>query len=245
MKKVLIIVFSIIAVCAVVGVSAYFIFRDNSKELTLSVEDCEVSVGGYSKIGYSCSERDASISFTTISSEIATVELVDHEWKVFGVSSGETKLIAVATYKDFRCRKTATVKVVGGDVDDGNTETGSGEEESLADKSGKTGDETQKIAPTISINLTKVMNCEIDNDLKKIAISSGKTAIFSVILETSGNSSGEMEITSHSADGSGLTFDRSKVMPQAYELTASTAGSWTITFVINDAYTKSYTVECK
>lgn len=174
MKKLGIVLASVLVACFV-GVIIYFVIpKGESYNLTLDANDIVVKVGEIKKLEFECSIDEAFVSASVEDATTAKVYTADRIKVVSGCKFGKTKLTITAKYKSQTESTVVDITVIAGDpvnketpgdgvlVDDEKRDPLDLNPNKDANGGGlieNPSDEENKV-----LNLIKVMNCEINDD---------------------------------------------------------------------------------
>ena len=123
MKKIVSIILSIVILVGG-GIGLYFgVFHDNNPNLEVSVSNLTLNLNETKELIYSCSIKEAVISFEIADETIASVELTDGVANVTAHKVGNTTITIYANYKTFKNSDTATISVVEDNNGGGNVGT--------------------------------------------------------------------------------------------------------------------------
>jgi len=112
MKKIISIIISIVILVGG-GIGLYFgVLRDDSPNLEVSVSNLTLNLNETKELIYSCSIKEAVISFEIADETIASVEFADGVANVTAHKVGNTTITIRANYKSFRNSGTARIFVV-------------------------------------------------------------------------------------------------------------------------------------
>lgn len=110
MKKIFGIIISLLLIAGF-GVGVYYVVKESSVSLQISVENVELFTEQSQAVKYSCSIKDAEVTFSVADTSIAKVEKKDADFIVTGLSAGTTKLNMVAKYNKYKNFSEATIVV--------------------------------------------------------------------------------------------------------------------------------------
>lgn len=120
MKKIFGIIISLLLIAGS-GVGVYYVVKESSVSLQISVENVELFTEQSQAVKYSCNIKDAEVTFSVVDTSIAKVEKKDADFIVTGLSAGTTKLNMVAKYNKYKNFSEATI-VVKAQEDEGETD---------------------------------------------------------------------------------------------------------------------------
>ena len=121
MKKILGIIISLMLIAGS-GVGVYYVVKESSVSLQISVENVELFTEQSQAVKYSCSIKDAEVTFSVADTSIAKVEKKDADFIVTGLSAGTTKLNMVAKYNKYKNFGEATIVVKAKEEDETDVE---------------------------------------------------------------------------------------------------------------------------
>ena len=121
MKKIFGIIISLLLIAGS-GVGVYYVVKESSVSLQISVENVELFTEQSQAVKYSCSIKDAEVTFSVADTSIAKVEKKDADFIVTGLSAGTTKLNMVAKYNKYKNFSEATIVVKAKEEDETDVE---------------------------------------------------------------------------------------------------------------------------